>query len=242
LQLIKGTKRLSKNKYNIFIACDTASLSEAKKIIKQTKNKQLNIGYKFGLEFFNSKNGRNFISKLPLTSTVWLDLKLMDIPNTVASAIKSLQDLKNIRYLTIHASGGYEMMKAAKQAARETNKRLKVLAVTVLTSFSEQSLKRTGHTKKIKQIVMKQATLAKQAGIDGIVCSGHEATLVKKICKGMQIITPGIRLDGDSKQDQKRVMTPIQAFHNGATGIVIGRSITKGNIQNNIKKLISALH
>ena len=216
-------------------------MSEAKKIIKLTKNKQLNIGYKFGLEFFNSKNGRNFISKLPKSNMVWLDLKLMDIPNTVASAIKSLQDLKNARYVTVHASGGYEMMRAAKQAARETNKRLKVLAVTVLTSFSDQSLKLTGHTKKIKQIVIAQAALAKKAGIDGIVCSGHEATLVKKICNGMQIITPGIRLAGDSKQDQKRVMTPIQAFNNGATGIVIGRSITKRNIQNNIKKLISAL-
>lgn len=230
-----------KNKYNIFIACDTTSLSEVKKIIKFTKNDQLNIGYKFGLEFFNSKEGRIFISKLPKHHIVWLDLKLKDIPNTVASSIYSLKDLKNVFFLTVHASGGYEMMKAAKLAAQKVNKKLKILAVTVLTSFSEKLIKQTGHTKLIKDIVIQQASLAKKAGVDGVVCSGYEAKLIKNICKHMQIITPGIRLEGNSKQDQKRVMTPSQAFYNGATGIVIGRSITKGNIKKNIKKLITSL-
>ena len=230
-----------KKKYKVFIACDSTNLSQVKKIIQQSKNSKLNIGYKFGLEFFNSRQGRNFISKLPNNITIWLDLKLMDIPNTVSSAINSLKDLTNARYLTIHASGGYEMMMAAKKAATKTNKKLKVLAVTVLTSFSEQQIKQTGHTKAIKNIVIQQANLAKKAKIDGIVCSGHEAKFIKKICKSMEIITPGIRLEGDSKQDQKRVMTPKLAFQNGATGIVIGRSITKGNIKNNIQKLISSL-
>ena len=133
------------------------------------------------------------------------------------------------------------MMKAAKLAAKKVNKKLKILAVTVLTSFSEKLIKQTGHTKSIKDIVIQQTSLAKKAGVDGVVCSGHEAKLIKNICKHMQIITPGIRLEGDSKQDQKRVMTPSQAFYNGATGIVIGRSITKGNIKKNIKKLITSL-
>jgi len=134
------------------------------------------------------------------------------------------------------------MMKAAKQAANKTNKKLKILGVTVLTSFSESAIKLTGHTKKINNIVIQQAKLAKQAGLDGIICSGHEARLIKKICKGMEIITPGIRLPGDTKQDQKRVMTPQDAFNNGATGIVIGRSVTSGNIKNNIQKLITSLN
>ena len=229
-----------KNK-NIFIACDTPSLSKIKKIIKLTKNSSLNIGYKFGLEFFNSKHGRSFISKLPKQHIIWLDLKLKDIPNTVSSSIHSLKDLTNVRYLTIHASGGMEMMQAAKQAAAKTNKKLKVLAVTVLTSFSEKSIKQTGHTKSIKKIVIQQASLAKKAKLDGIVCSGYEAKSIKTICKKMQIITPGIRLEGDSKSDQQRVMTPSQAFQNGATGIVIGRSITNGNIKKNIQKLIASL-
>ena len=232
---------MTRKNNNIFIACDTPSLSKIKKIIKLTKNSSLNIGYKFGLEFFNSKHGRSFISKLPKQHIIWLDLKLKDIPNTVSSSIHSLKDLTNVRYLTIHASGGMEMMQAAKQAAAKTNKKLKVLAVTVLTSFSEKSIKQTGHTKTIKKIVIQQASLAKKAKLDGIVCSGHEAKSIKTICKKMQIITPGIRLEGDSKGDQQRVMTPSEAFQNGATGIVIGRSITNGNIKKNIQKLIASL-
>ena len=232
---------MTRKNNNIFIACDTTSLPKIKKIIKLTKNSPLNIGYKFGLEFFNSKHGRGFISKLPKQHIIWLDLKLKDIPNTVSSSIHSLKDLTNVRYLTIHASGGMEMMQAAKQAAAKTNKKLKVLAVTVLTSFSEKSIKQTGHTKSIKKIVIQQASLAKKAKLDGIVCSGHEAKSIKTICKKMQIITPGIRLEGDSKGDQQRVMTPSQAFQNGATGIVIGRSITNGNIKKNIQKLIASL-
>ena len=232
---------MTRKNNNIFIACDTSSLSKIKKIIKLTKNSSLNIGYKFGLEFFNSKHGRSFISKLPKQHIIWLDLKLKDIPNTVSSSIHSLKDLTNVRYLTIHASGGMEMMQAAKQAAVKTNKKLKILAVTVLTSFSEKSIKQTGHTKTIKKIVIQQASLAKKAKLDGIVCSGHEAKSIKTICKKMQIITPGIRLEGDSKGDQQRVMTPSEAFQNGATGIVIGRSITNGNIKKNIQKLIASL-
>lgn len=232
---------MTKKNNNIFIACDTPSLSKIKKIIKLTKNSSLNIGYKFGLEFFNSKHGRSFISKLPKQHIIWLDLKLKDIPNTVSSSIHSLKDLTNVRYLTIHASGGTEMMQAAKRAAVKTNKKLKILAVTVLTSFSEKSIKQTGHTKTIKKIVIQQASLAKKAKLDGIVCSGHEAKSIKTICKKMHIITPGIRLEGDSKGDQQRVMTPSQAFQNGATGIVIGRSITNGNIKKNIQKLIASL-
>ena len=232
---------MTRKNNNIFIACDTPSLSKIKKIINLTKNSSLNIGYKFGLEFFNSKHGRSFISKLPKQHMVWLDLKLKDIPNTVSSSIHSLKDLTNVHYLTIHASGGIEMLKAAKRAAAKTNKKLKILAVTVLTSFSEKSIKQTGHTKTIKKIVIQQASLAKKAKLDGIVCSGHEAKSIKTICKKMQIITPGIRLEGDSKGDQQRVMTPSQAFQNGATGIVIGRSITNGNIKKNIQKLIASI-
>lgn len=232
---------MTRKNNNIFIACDTSSLSKIKKIIKLTKNSSLNIGYKFGLQFFNSKHGRSFISKLPKQHIIWLDLKLKDIPNTVSSSIHSLKDLTNVRYLTIHASGGIEMMQAAKRAAAKTNKKLKILAVTVLTSFSEKSIKQTGHTKSIKKIVIEQVSLAKKAKLDGIVCSGHEVKSIKIICKKMQIITPGIRLEGDSKGDQQRIMTPSQAFQNGATGIVIGRSITNGNIKKNIQKLIASI-
>ena len=227
-------------KPNIFIACDTTNTNVIKKIISDTKTKKLNIGYKFGLEFFYSKNGRKFISKLKVKN-LWLDVKIMDIPNTSSASIKSLKDLKNVSYITVHISGGLEMLKAIKKESKKINKKLKILGVSMLTSFSNSSIKKIGHTKSIKDLVKKQAALAKLAKLDGIICSGYEAKLLKTICKRMEIITPGIRLKGDSAGDQKRVMSPKDAFKNGATAIVMGRSITKGNIKNNIQKLIKSL-
>ena len=228
----------------IFLACDTTNLSKVKKIINYTQSRKLKIGYKFGLEFFYSKSGRSFLSKLDKKQTIFLDLKLNDIPNTCASAINSLKDLKNVKYLTVHINGGFEMLKAIKNAKKKINKKLKILGITVLTSFSNQSLKKTGHTKSIKNLVIHQAKLAKSAGLDGIVCSAKEAKLVKKICKNMEIVTPGIRLSGDNIQDQNknRVVSPKSAFKNGATAIVIGRSITQGSIKNNLQKLIKSLN
>ena len=228
----------------IFLACDTTNLSKVKKIINYTQSRKLKIGYKFGLEFFYSKSGRSFLSKLDKKQTIFLDLKLNDIPNTCASAINSLKDLKNVKYLTVHINGGFEMLKAIKNAKKKINKKLKILGITVLTSFSNQSLKKTGHTKSIKNLVIHQAKLAKSAGLDGIVCSAKEVKLVKKICKNMEIVTPGIRLTGDNVQDQnkKRVASPKSAFKNGATAIVIGRSITQGSIKNNLQKLIKSLN
>ena len=110
-------------KENIFIACDTTNINKIKKIIKYTQTKKINIGYKFGLEFFNSKFGRSYISKLK-NKQIWLDLKLFDISNTVKSSIYALKDLKNINYLTVHVSGGYEMLVAARKAAAKINKKL----------------------------------------------------------------------------------------------------------------------
>jgi len=227
-------------KQKIFIACDTTNPNLIKKIISNTKTNKLEIGYKFGLEFLYTKNGRNFISKIK-NKNIFADYKISDIPSTSSAAIKSLKDLKNISYITVHVSSGYECLKAVKKISKKINKKLKILGVTVLTSFSNSSIKKIGHTRSIKDIVKKQAALAKSAGLDGIVCSGHEAKLLKKICKRMDIVTPGIRLKGDLASDQKRVMTPKDAFKNGATAIVMGRSITKGNIKNNIQKLIKSL-
>ena len=175
-----------------------AIFKKVKKIIKnhKLKLKGYKIGYKFGLEFFYSKNGRKFIEKLKIKN-LWLDIKIFDIPNTSFAAIKSLKDLKNISYITVHVSGGFEMLKAVKKATKKYNKKLKILGVTVLTSFSNSSIKKVGHTKSIKDLVKKQALLAKKAKLDGIVCSAHEIKFIKKICKKMEIITPGIRFKGE---------------------------------------------
>ena len=221
----------------IFIACDTNKISTAKKIINSTRTNKVNIGYKFGLEFWNSKNGRSFISKLK-NKVIFADLKLLDIPNTCRSAIKSIKDIKNINYLTVHVSGGLQMLKAIKSVSGK----IKILGVTTLTSLDNKALKQIGYKKNVKQLVLHQAKLAKLAKLNGIICSPHEAKFLKKICKGMEIITPGIRLKGDKAQDQKRITTPKEAFKKGATSIVIGRSITKGFIKKNIQKLINSLN
>ena len=224
----------------IFIACDTTSTKKVRTIIKYSKTNKLKIGYKFGLQFFYSKKGRFFLSKIK-NKIIFLDLKLNDIPNTCSEALNSLKDIKNIKYITAHVNGGYEMLRTIKKSAKKINSNIKVLGVTVLTSISSKSLKKIGHTKSINNLVIQQARLAKAAGLDGVVCSGHEAKVIKKICKKMEIVTPGIRMIKDKTQDQKRVITPKQAFKNGADSVVIGRSITSGNIKKNIQKLIKSL-
>ena len=226
---------------NIFIACDTSSNQVIKKIIKNSKIKSKNykIGYKFGLEFFYSKNGRNLIEKLKVKN-IWLDIKIFDIPNTSSAVIKSLKDLKNISYITVHVSGGLQMLRAIKKATKKYNKKLKILGVTVLTSFSNSSIKKVGHTRSIKDLVRKQALIARAAKLDGIVCSAQEIKFIKRVCKKMEIITPGIRFNTRT-DDQKRVVTPKQAYKNGSDWLVIGRPITKGNIRKNIQTLIDHL-
>ncbi len=222
-----------KNK-RIFVACDTTDYKKIFKIIKVTKNSKLNFGYKFGLEFLNSKNGRKFVSRLK-NEVTFGDYKLADIPNTCVSAIKAVKDLK-FNYITIHLSSGIKAIKAAKKVAGST----KLIGVTILTSLDEESLKQIGFDKSINKLVLHQAKLASKANLDGIVCSPKEIKLVKKVFK-KEIITPGIRMFKDKKVDQVRTMSPKQAIKNGATALVIGRSLTKGNIEKNIQKLISEL-
>ena len=218
----------------VFIACDTTKIIKIKKILKETNSSKLKIGYKFGLEFLNSKNGRTFISKLKKKITFG-DYKFYDIPNTCSSAIKAVKNL-NFNYITIHISSGLEALKAAKKVCGKT----KLVGVTILTSLNDKSLKEIGFKNNVKQIVLHQAKLAKKANLDAIVCSAQEVKIVKKVFR-KEIITPGIRFS-PKLDDQKRVMTPKQAYLNGADWCVIGRNITKGNIKKNIEKLINHLN
>ena len=221
-------------KKKIFIACDTNNIDRVKKIIKETQTKKLKIGYKFGLEFINSKKGRVFISKLK-KKIIFLDLKLNDIPNTMKSTINALKDLK-IDYLTVHISSGLKALKAVKKVSDK----IKIAGVTTLTSLDNKDLREIGFKKSVKKLVIHQSKLARKANLDALICSAHEIEYIKKIFK-KEIITPGIRLTKNS-HDQKRVMTPREAiFKKKSDWLVIGRSITKGNIKNNIKNLINHL-
>ncbi len=228
-----------KNK-TVFVACDTSNLKKIKKIINQTKTKKIKIIPKFGLQFFYSKHGRKFLENIK--DDFWLDLKINDIPQTALSAIDSLKDLKKCKYITVHANGGLKMLKEVKKRSKKINKNIKILGVTILTSLNNKSLKQIGHTKNVKQLVFKQADLIKKSSCDGIVCSAQEAKIVRKKYKRLLIITPGIRLPGDQSNDQMRVVTPKEAFKNKVSGIVIGRSLTKGDVANNTKRLLDHLN
>ncbi len=220
-------------KSKIFVACDTTKISKIKKIIKNTQNSRLKIGYKFGLEFLNSKNGRIFLSKLG-DKIIFADLKLNDIPNTCRSTIKAIQDLR-IDYLTMHISSGLDALKAAKKVSGK----IKLIGVTVLTSLDNKALREIGFSKDVKKLVLHQVKLANKAKLDAIVCSAQEVKLVKKYFK-KEIITPGIRFTS-KKNDQKRVLTPNEAYSNGADWLVLGRDLTKGNIKKNTQTLIDHL-
>ena len=164
-------------KPKIFIACDTTNLNKVKKIIKQSQSKRIKIGYKFGLEFMNSKNGRKFISKIK-KKIIFIDLKLNDTVNTMKSAVKALKDLK-INYLTIHISSGFAALKAVKKVSGS----IKIVGVTTLTSLNNKDLKLIGYNKSVKNLVVHQAKLAKKAALDALVCSPYEVSDVKKVLK-----------------------------------------------------------
>ena len=217
----------------IFVACDTVNISKVNEIIKKTRNNKIKVGYKFGLEFLNSKYGRNFLLKLKNEIT-FIDLKLHDIPNTCISTIKAIKDLRP-DYLTIHISSGLDALKACKKISYKT----KLTGVTILTSLNNKALKEIGFDKQLEKLVYHQAKLAKKANLDAIVCSPQEVKIVKKVFT-KEIITPGIRLSSNNN-DQKRVLTPKQAYKNGSDWLVIGRPITKGNIKKNIQSIIDHL-
>ena len=217
-------------KAKIFIACDTTNLTKAKEIINQTKTNKIKIGYKFGLEFMNSKNGRKFISSLK-NKIIFIDLKLNDTVNTMISAVKALKDLR-INYLTVHISSGLTALKAVKRISRRT----KIIGVTTLTSLNNNDLKLIGYNKSVKSLVFHQAKLAKKAGLDALVCSPYEVSAVRKIFK-KEIITPGVQI-GKRNYDQKRSM---EAQKVKSDWLVIGRAITRGNIKRNIQNLVKKL-
>ena len=223
---------MKKNK--IFVACDSTNISKITKIINETSDTKLKIGYKFGLEFLNSKNGRPFLSKVK-KKIIFADLKLHDIPNTCASAVKAIKDL-NVTYLTIHISSGLAALKAAKKMSGK----IKLVGVTILTSLENKALREIGFSKDVKKLVLDQAKLANRANLDAIVCSAQEVKIVKKVFK-KEIITPGIRFSSKTN-DQKRVLTPKEAYKNGSDWLVIGRPITNGNIKKNLRTLIDHLN
>jgi len=208
----------------IFCAVDTNDINKA---IETAKMVEGFCGIKLGLEFFNG-HGVDGIEKVMAcvsNTPLFLDLKYHDIPNTVAGAVRAVTQHVKPAYINVHATGGLDMMKAAKDACPPETK---LLAVTVLTSIDPETLESVGQGNDPKAQVTKLAKLAQAAGCDGVVCSSHEIGVIRDSC-GDDFITivPGIRPEGSEKGDQKRVMTPREAVDQGATHLVIGRPITQ---------------
>ena len=205
---------------DVIIACDFANKEDLFNFLKPFKG--LNPYLKIGMELFYSA-GPEMVKELKeLGFKIFLDLKLCDIPNTVEKAMRNIAKL-GVDITNVHASGGIKMMEAAKRGLEGTN--TKLIAVTVLTSLDDDALKNElDIVKPVKEVVLDYATNAKKAGLDGIVCSPLEANIAKEL--NLISVTPGIRLAGDAKGDQKRVTTPNDAYNLGSTYIVVGRSIT----------------
>ena len=204
----------------IFVAIDTPSLERAKLLAEQVSANA--GGVKLGLEFFSANGPAGVAAILELGLPVFLDLKLHDIPNTVAKAVQALAPLEPT-VLTVHAAGGRAMLEAAKAAAPASTK---VVAVTVLTSLDGGDLRSIGVPSEPRDQVERLAELAQSAGLDGIVCSGAEVAAARAAWPDGFFVVPGVRLAGGDVSDQKRVVTPRQALDDGASILVIGRPIT----------------
>jgi len=223
----------------IILALDTSNLEDAINIAKKVKNKVFTI--KIGLELFNAhgKNGVKKFNEIGITNLM-LDLKLKDIGQTVYKAIKALDDIE-FGYLTIHGQGGKEMIKRASKAASEIKSKPSIMMITILTNLSDSDLKDTGNDNTVVEQVKKLSKLAKDLSV-GVVCSGQEAKIVRQILgPNLPIFTPGVRMNNDDNNDQKRVCTPSESIKNGANKIIMGRSLTVGNIEENLNKISSSL-
>lgn len=219
-------------KRRIIVALDVKNRDEAKKVLESLPEARI---FKVGLELFTAEGPAMLDLVKSYGREVFLDLKLHDIPNTVAGAVKSAVR-HGVSMLTIHTSGGKEMMKKAVEAAKETAEKESkplplILGVTVLTSLKDSDLQEIGFSADSKKQVLRLARLAVEAGIEGIVCSPQEIEPLRaEIGQALKIITPGIRPAWAEAQDQKRIMTPAEAIQKGADYLVIGRPITQAPV------------
>ena len=223
----------------IILALDTTDIDKAIDITNKIKDKIFTV--KLGLEFFlaHGKKGVKKFNEIGVNNLM-LDLKIKDIPETVYKAIKVLNDIK-FSFLTIHGQGGRLMINRAKQAANEIDSKPNIMMVTILTSLSNNDSKEMGNNNTAPQQVEKLAKLAKETDV-GVICSGQEAKIVRKILgPNLLIFTPGIRMNDDNKDDQQRVCTPIESIKNGSSKIIMGRSLIKGNIEENINRVSNSL-
>ena len=220
---------------NIFVACDVSSQKEIMNLLELIHEDI--SGIKIGLQYITRRSPEEIKELSIFKKPIFYDGKFFDIKNTLVESVKSLKDL-NIDYATIHLLNGLEALKAANKAAHEIN--LRLLGVSVLTSFNDEDLENLGFNNKVGEQVKKLIKIAMEANLYGVICSPLEIKMIKKIAPKLKCFTPGIRIN-NSKDDQKRTMNANDAVKEGSDCLIIGRPITKGNPKENIKNILSSI-
>ena len=223
-----------KNK-NIFVACDVSSQKEILDLLELIHEDI--SGIKIGLQYITQRSPEEIRELSKFKKPIFYDGKFFDIKNTLVESVKSLKSL-NVDYATVHLLNGLDALKAANKVACEIN--LKLLGVSVLTSFGDSDLKSLGFNNKVEDQVKKLIKFAMEAGLYGVICSPLEIKMIKNISPNLKCFTPGIR-EGDVKDDQKRTMNANDAIKEGSDCLIIGRPITKGNPKENIKEILSSI-
>ena len=221
---------------NIFVACDLSSQKEVLKLLSKI-HKEIS-GIKIGLQYITQNSPENIKELNKYKIPIFYDGKFFDIKNTLIESIKSLKKLK-VSFATVHLLNGLEALKAANKVAKNIN--IKLLGVSVLTSFDNNELKKLGFKNEVKAQVLKLIKIADKANLYGVICSPHEVKIIKKFAPKLKCFTPGIRLN-KNKNDQKRTMTAQRALLEGSDCLIIGRPITKGDPKKNLKKILSSIN
>ena len=220
---------------NIFVACDVSSQKEIIDLLELIHNDV--SGIKIGLQYITQRSPEEIRELSKFKKPIFYDGKFFDIKNTLVESIKSLKNL-NVSYATVHLLNGLDALKAANQAAQEIN--LKLLGVSILTSFIDKDLKSLGFNSNVKDQVKRLIEIAMEADLHGVICSPLEIKMIKEIAPKLKCFTPGIRM-GNAKDDQKRTMTANEAVKEGSDCLIIGRPITKGNPKENIKNILLSI-
>ena len=223
-----------KNK-NIFVACDVSSQKEILDLLELIHEDI--SGIKIGLQYITQSSPEEIRELSKFKKPIFYDGKFFDIKNTLVESVKSLRSL-NVNYATVHILNGLDALKSANKAAKEIN--LKLLGVSVLTSFSDKDLESLGFNGKVEEQVKRLINIAVESNIFGVICSPLEIKMIKEIAPNLKCFTPGIRMENE-KDDQKRTMSANEAINEGSDCLIIGRPITKGNPKENIKKILSSI-
>ena len=221
---------------NIFVACDVSSQNEIMDLLSKIHEEI--SGIKIGLQYITRHSPDEIKELSKFNKPIFYDGKFFDIKNTLIESVKSLKNL-NVSYATVHLLNGFETLKAANEAANDIN--LKLLGVSVLTSFGDNDLEQLGFKDQIEKQVLRLVKIANKANLYGVICSPLEIKMIKEIAPDLKCFTPGIRQD-ENKDDQKRTMTAKQAFEAGSDCLIIGRPITKGDPKKNIQEILSSLN